>query len=49
MRQADRSSPPDHASPHQLVILRLLTGLVAFTAGVGALVIGLLLVQSTLG
>ncbi len=49
MTQPDRPAPPDDASPQQLVRLRLLTSLVALTAGVSALVIALLLVRSTLG
>jgi hypothetical protein len=49
MSQSDRPRPPDHATTPRAVGLRLLTSLVAFTAGVIALVIALLLLRSALG
>lgn len=49
MSQSDRPPPSDDVTPRPTVRLRLLTSLVALSAGVFALVIALLLLRSAFG
>jgi hypothetical protein len=49
MSQALPPKPPDDDAIHRAVRLRLLTSLVALTAGVTALVIAILLLRTALG